>query len=93
MKTFRILGTGCPRCRALAQNLETAARQLGLAFQIQWVTDVEAILAYDVYMTPALVVDDQVAVVGVVPGVEELKQLLSAPTQTGPEGPSANCRS
>lgn len=78
MKTLRILGTGCPRCRALAQNVETAARQLGLAFQIQWVTDVEKILEYEVYMTPALVVDDRVAVVGVVPGVEELKEVLSA---------------
>lgn len=77
MKTLRILGTGCPRCRALAQNVETAARQLGLAFQIEWVTDVERILAYEVYMTPALVVDDQVAVVGGVPEVEELKRLLS----------------
>lgn len=78
MKTLRILGTGCPRCRALAQNVETAARQLGLAFQIQWVTDVEKILEYEVYMTPALVVDDRVAVVGVVPGVEELKEVLLA---------------
>lgn len=78
MKTLRILGTGCPRCRALAQNVEAAARQLGLTFQIQWVTDVEKILEYEVYMTPALVVDDRVAVVGVVPGVEELKEVLSA---------------
>ncbi len=78
MKTFRILGTGCPRCRALAQNVESAARQLGLAFQIEWVSDVEKILDYEVYMTPALVVDDQVAVVGVVPSVEELKGILSA---------------
>lgn len=82
MKTFRILGTGCPRCRALAQNVETAARQLGLTFQIVWVTDVEQILAYDVYMTPALVVDDRVEVVGVVPGVEELKRIFSAGTST-----------
>jgi len=78
MKTFRILGTGCARCRALAQNVESAARQLGLAFQIVWVTDVEQILAYEVYMTPALVVDDRVAVVGLVPDVEELKKILSA---------------
>lgn len=77
MKTFRILGTGCPRCRALAQNAEAAARQLGLEFQIEWVSDVERILAYDVYMTPALVVDDQVAVVGVVPSVAELRDILS----------------
>lgn len=78
MKTFRILGTGCPRCRALAQNAEAAAQQLGLEFQIEWVSDVEKILAYDVYMTPALVVDDQVAVVGVVPSVAELRDILSA---------------
>lgn len=78
MKTFRILGTGCPRCRALAHNAEMAARQLGLDFQIEWVSQVEKILEYDVFMTPALVVDDRVVVVGVVPSMEELKRLLSS---------------
>ena len=30
MKTIQILGTGCPKCRKLAENAEVAAKALGL---------------------------------------------------------------
>ena len=31
MKKLQILGTGCPKCKALAQNAEEAAKALGIA--------------------------------------------------------------
>ncbi len=76
-RTFEILGVGCPRCQALAENAEKAARELGIEYEVFRVTDVEDILAHEVYMTPALVVDGRVKVVGVVPSVDEIKQLLA----------------
>ena len=30
MKRIQILGTGCPKCRKLAENAEVAAKALGL---------------------------------------------------------------
>ncbi len=61
----------------MAENAQAAAEQLGIAYELVRVTDVDAILAYDVLMTPALAVDGQVVVVGVVPTVEEIKRLLA----------------
>jgi hypothetical protein len=41
------------------------------------VSDVEKILEYDVLMTPALAIDWEVRIVGIVPSVEEIKRLLA----------------
>ena len=76
MKKIEILGTGCPKCSKLAEEAESAARELGIEFEIEKVTDIQKIIGYGVMMTPALVVDGKVKVVGKVPPAEELKELL-----------------
>ncbi len=76
MKTLQILGTGCPKCTKLAANTETAAKELGIEYDLVKVTDITAIMGFGVMMTPALVVDGQVKVVGKVLDVAELKTLL-----------------
>ncbi len=76
MKKLQILGTGCPKCRQLAENVEAAAEALGLEYELVKVKDINDILAFGVMMTPALAVDGQVKFVGKVPSVEELRKLL-----------------
>jgi small redox-active disulfide protein 2 len=71
-----VLGTGCPKCNKLAEHAEAAARELGLEFELVKVTDIQAILAFGVMMTPALVVDDVVKCSGKLPSVEEIKKML-----------------
>jgi len=77
MRTIAILGTGCPRCQAMAENAQAAARELAVACEVVRVTEIDKILEYDVLMTPALVIDGQVKVVGIVPSVDEIKALLA----------------
>ena len=77
MPLLQILGTGCPKCRKLAENAEAAAKALGVDYHLEKVTDISKIMAFGVMMTPALAVDGQVKVVGKVPSVEELKALLA----------------
>lgn len=76
MKKLQILGTGCPKCKKLAELTETAAQQLGIAYELVKVTDINQIMAFNVMMTPALAVDGQVKVSGKVPGVDEIKKLI-----------------
>jgi len=76
MKKFQILGTGCPKCKKLTENLEAAANALGIECELVKVTDINEIMKFGVMMTPALVVDGVVKVVGKVPSVEELKKML-----------------
>jgi len=73
---IEILGTGCPKCEALAKNVETAVRELGVDAEIAKVTDIVEIANRGVMMTPALSVDGDVKLVGKVATVDELKTLL-----------------
>lgn len=76
MKLVQILGTGCAKCQKLTQNAEEAARQAGVEATIEKITDIMQITAFGVMMTPALVIDGEVKVVGKVASPEEIKQLL-----------------
>ena len=71
-----ILGTGCPKCNKLAEETRRAVEELGLDCEIRKVTAVADIMKYGVMMTPALVVDGDVKVVGKVPSVDEIKGML-----------------
>jgi len=77
MKRIQILGTGCPKCGKLAANAEAAAKELGLECEVEKITDIEAIMAFNVMMTPALAVDGEVKAVGKVPSKDEIKEILS----------------
>ena len=74
---LQVLGTGCPKCKKLAANAEEAAKELGLAVEIEKVTDIDKIIDFGVMSTPSLAIDGKVVVVGKVPSVEEIKKLLS----------------
>jgi len=76
MMKIQILGTGCPKCRKLAENAETAAKELGIDFELEKVTDINQIMKFGVMMTPALAVDGSVKVVGKVPSSDEIKAML-----------------
>ncbi len=76
MKKLQILGTGCPKCRKLTENVEAAAKALGIECEIEKVTDINGIMAFGVMMTPALAVDGVVKVVGKVPNVAEVRDLI-----------------
>ena len=73
---IQILGTGCPKCHKLGQVADQAAADLGLDYELIKVTDLNEITGFGVMMTPALAVDGKVKVVGKVPSVDEIKQML-----------------
>ena len=77
MKKIQILGTGCPKCKKLAENAETAAKELGIEYELEKVTEINEIMKIGVMMTPALAVDGKVKVVGRVPSPDEIKEILT----------------
>ena len=75
-KKVQILGTGCPKCKKLAENAQAAANDSGIECEIEKVTDINEIMKFGVMLTPALAIDGQVKVVGKVPSPEEIKKML-----------------
>ena len=76
MKKIQILGTGCPKCKKLAEFTETAAKELGLEYELEKVTKISDIMKFGVMSTPGLVVDGKVKIAGKVPTIEQLKEMI-----------------
>jgi small redox-active disulfide protein 2 len=73
---IKVLGAGCTKCKQLEANAQQAVKELGIEATIEKVQDVAAIVGYGVMRTPALVVDEQVKVMGRVPSPDEIKKYL-----------------
>lgn len=74
--TIKVLGSGCAKCKKLEANVKKAVEKLGINPTIEKVTDYEAIMAYGVMSTPALVVDEDVKVSGRVAKPKEIEAIL-----------------
>ena len=71
-----ILGMGCANCQRLEENVKKAASEMKIKAKIVHVSDIAKIMEYGVTSTPALVIDGEVALMGRVPNVNELKEII-----------------
>jgi small redox-active disulfide protein 2 len=76
MKKIQVLGTGCAKCKKLEEASRKAADELGIEYELEKVEDIKKIMEFGVMMTPALVVDGEVKVVGKVPSIEDVKKYI-----------------
>ena len=74
---IRILGPGCMRCEEMTKRVMAAVDELKLAADVQHIRDLAQIASYGVVVTPVLVINGEVKVVGKVPTVKEIKAMLS----------------
>ncbi|MDI3481868.1 MAG: hypothetical protein PWQ97_1523 [Tepidanaerobacteraceae bacterium] len=74
---IKILGTGCPKCKALEKNTREALEELGISANIEKVTEINKIMEYDIMFTPGLVIDGEVKSSGKVLDKDEIKKLLA----------------
>jgi small redox-active disulfide protein 2 len=74
---FQIYGSGCRKCKSLTANAESAAQALGITYEVEKVTDMNAIIDAGVMRPPALAVDGKVIVEGKVAGADEIQKLLA----------------
>ena len=73
---IEILGTGCPNCKRLEENVKKALEETGKKAEIIKVTEIDKIVEYGVMSTPAIVIDGQVKSYGKVADVEEIKRMI-----------------
>ena len=74
---IEILGVGCPKCKQLTANAETAVKELNIQAEISKVTDIDKITEYGVMMTPALAVNGTVVSAGKVLSKDDIKKIIS----------------
>jgi small redox-active disulfide protein 2 len=74
---IKVLGTGCPKCKALEKATKEAVAEARIDATVSKVEDIVEIMNYGVMTTPALVIDGKVVVKGKVPSVAEIKSLIT----------------
>ena len=73
-----VLGPGCANCVTLERRVRDTLTDLGLAAEVEKVTDYAAIASYGIMSTPGLVIDGEVVASGRVPSGAEVRELIGA---------------
>ena len=73
---IQIAGTGCAKCKKMAEVAEVAAQQINADYELEKVTDITKIIELGILTTPALLVNGKLRCSGRVPSVEEVKKFL-----------------
>lgn len=76
MTKIEVLGTGCAKCKRLFANTEQAIKELNITVDLVKIEKLDEITERGVMMTPALIIDDEIAAEGRVPDVKEIKAML-----------------
>ena len=76
ISSIKILGAGCKSCHDQYENAKTAVKAMGLSVEVEYITDMENVMAYGVMSMPAIVVNEQVVSMGKVLKAADVEKLL-----------------
>ena len=74
--SVKVLGAGCRACHEQFENAKKAVQNLDLSVEVEYITDMEKIMAYGVMSMPAIVVNDKVVSAGKVLKTADVEKLL-----------------
>lgn len=77
MKLIQVLGPGCAKCKEAARIAAEAVAESGVEATVEKVEDLQKIMEFGVFSTPAVVVDGQVKVVGRTPSKKDVAAWLA----------------
>ena len=73
---IKVLGTGCPKCKALEKATQNAVADMGIDATIVKEEDIMKIMGYGILHTPGLVINEKVVFSGRIPSANELRDLI-----------------
>jgi small redox-active disulfide protein 2 len=76
IESIQVLGSGCPTCKNLYETVKSAAADLGLGIEVEYVNDIEKMVEMGIMSSPALAINGQPVIAGRVPDQEKIKELI-----------------
>jgi small redox-active disulfide protein 2 len=73
---IQVLGSGCANCKKLYELTQQAVKELKLSEKVEYITDVSKIVEMGVMSSPVLAINGKPAMVGFVPNIENIKEIL-----------------
>lgn len=80
---IEVFGPGCPKCNQTAENVKQALKELNLTAEVAKITDIKAMIAKGVMLTPGVIVDGKIVLQGKIPTVEQVKELIQKESAQG----------
>ncbi len=69
---IQVMGPGCPKCDQAEKTVREAIAEAGIEAEVVKVKDFQEIAKYAIFSTPAVVIDDEVKIVGKAPSKKEV---------------------
>lgn len=73
---IQVLGSGCATCKKLFEITQKAVSELGLVENVEYLTDIQKIVAMGLMQSPVLAINDKPALVGFTSDIEKIKKLI-----------------
>lgn len=77
MLEIKVLGPGCPKCKALEKATRQAVTELDLDAKVEKEEDIMKIMGYGIMFTPGLVINGKVVHSGSALSVGKIKELIN----------------
>lgn len=74
---IQVLGSGCATCKKLFEITQKAVSELGLNIEVEYITDVQKIVAMGLIQSPVLAINGKPALVGFTSDIEKIKNLIT----------------
>lgn len=76
IQSMKVLGAGCKSCHEQYENCKAAVKELGMELEVEYITDMEKVMAYGVMSMPGIVVNEKVVSMGKVLNAADVIKLL-----------------
>lgn len=73
---IEIYGSGCAKCNKTEEIVRQVVNELNIEAEISKIEDLQKIIDKGIMMTPAVAVDGVVKILGRVPSIQDVKNIL-----------------
>jgi small redox-active disulfide protein 2 len=71
---IKVLGPGCAKCKTLEKITTEVVTENNIDANVSKVEDIVEIMKYNIFSTPALVINGKVATKGIIPTKDQIKK-------------------
>ena len=69
---IKVLGSGCPSCKKLLENVKEAVKMVGGNIEVEYITDLQKIMESGVMSMPAIIINDKIVSSGRILTINEI---------------------
>jgi len=76
MRSIKVLGPGCAKCKTTYTNVLEALKETGIEANVEKIEDIEEMMKYNIMSTPVLMIDEDIKIKGRIAHINEIKTFL-----------------